>query len=263
MIESTVRYDVLGHVVTLTIDRPERHNALTFETLASLRDGVRRAATEDDARVLVITGAGSKAFCAGADLTGIRGSELGPEQAHRGRGHLAELFGELWSCGLPTIARVQGYALAGGFGLAMACDFVVASDDAVFGTPEVAVGLWPYMITVPMLRSMPPKVALDLMITARRVKADEGARLGFVSRVVAPAELDVAVAELAAAIAKNSPSAIRLGRSSFYKAVDMTTEQALALLQNALSVATTTHDASEGVEAFTEKRPPVWGKATR
>ena len=96
---------------------------------------------------------------------------------------LADLFRDMWSLGKPIIARVRGYALAGGFGLACACDLIVAADDAVFGTPEINVGLWPYMITVPLLRSMPPKTALDLMMTGRRVSAEEGARIGFVQRV--------------------------------------------------------------------------------
>ena len=247
-----------GHVLTLTINRPERRNAMTFETLAQLRDGIRSARTDRGVRVVVLTGAGGAAFCAGADLGGIRGAELDAEAAHAGRGHMAELFTEMYRCGVPTIAKVRGYALAGGMGLACACDFVVAAEDAVFGTPEVKVGLWPYMITVPLLRSMPPKTVLDLMLTARRVDAEEGLRLGFVNRVVPAAELDAAVDELAATIAGNSPTAIRLGRDAFYRCLDMTTEQALQLLQTSLSVATTTDDAAEGTTAFAEKRAPVW-----
>lgn len=256
---SSVRYERAGHVVTLTIDRPERRNAMTFETLASLRDGVIRARDEGDVRVLVITGAGDKAFCAGADLGGVRGAELDAEAAHEGRGHLAELFKTMWSAGIPTIAKVRGYALAGGFGLAMACDIVVAADDAVFGTPEVAVGLWPYMITVPLLRSMPPKVALELMMSGRRVDTAEAQRLGFVNEVVPAAELDTAVDRVAERIAAQSPAAIRLGRTTFYQALGASTEQALALLQAMLSVATGTDDAREGTAAFAEKRRPVWG----
>ncbi|SNR92736.1 Enoyl-CoA hydratase/carnithine racemase [Haloechinothrix alba] len=255
---SSVRWERHGHVVTVTIDRPQRRNAMSFETLQSLRDGVARARAESDVRLLVITGAGDKAFCAGADLGGVRGEELDAEAAHEDRGRLAELFRTMWSSGIPTVAKVHGYALAGGFGLAMACDIVIASDDAVFGTPEVGVGLWPYMITVPLLRSMPPKVALELMMTGRRVGAVEAQRLGFVNEVVAPGELDAAVDRVGEQIVAQSPTAIRLGRTSFYRALDSSTEQALALLQSMLSVATTTADASEGVAAFAEKRTPVW-----
>ena len=148
-------------------------------------------------RVVVLTGAGDKAFCAGADLSGIA-ENAGAAAAHDGRGLLADLFRDMWSLGKPIVARVRGYALAGGFGLACACDLVVAADDAVFGTPEINVGLWPYMITVPLLRSMPPKTVLELMMTGRRVSADEGARIGFVHRVVPVAELDATVDALAA-----------------------------------------------------------------
>ena len=255
---STVLVEKREHVLTLTINRPERRNAMTFETLAALRDGVRSARDDRSVRAVVITGAGDRAFCAGADLGGIRGTEMDAEAAHAGRGHMAELFTEMYRCGVPTIAKVRGYALAGGMGLACACDFVVAAEDAVFGTPEVKVGLWPYMITVPLLRSMPAKTVLDLMITARRVDAAEAQRLGFVTQVVQAAELDGAVDRLAATIAANSPAAIRLGRTAFYRCLDMSTEQALAMLQTALSVATTTDDAAEGTTAFAEKRPPVW-----
>ena len=119
-------------------------------------------------------------------------------ELHDGRGELARLFADLWALGKPTIAKVRGWCLAGGFGLALACDLVVAADDARFGTPEVDRGLWPYMITVPMMRSMPPKVALELQLTGRRVDAAEAERIGFVNRVVPAGELDAAVAELAA-----------------------------------------------------------------
>ncbi|MEO3862682.1 enoyl-CoA hydratase-related protein [Acrocarpospora sp. B8E8] len=257
-VERSVRYGRSGRVVTLTIDRPDRRNSMTFETLASLRDGVLRAKSESGVRVLVITGAGDKSFCAGADLGGVRGAELDAEAAHEGRGHLADFFRTLWSAGIPTIAKVRGYALAGGFGLAMACDIVVASEDAVFGTPEVAVGLWPYMITVPLLRSMPPKVALELMMSGRRVDTAEAQRIGFVNEVVPALELDLAVDRVAERIAAQSPAAIRLGRSAFYRVLGSQPDEALALLQAMLSVATGTHDAKEGTSAFAEKRKPVW-----
>jgi enoyl-CoA hydratase/carnithine racemase len=252
-----VRYEVRAHVAWLTIDREAKRNALTFDTTNQLLDGFRRADRDGDVRVIVLTGAGDKAFCAGADLGGIGGAG-GAEHAHLGRGHLAALFTEMYQVGKPTIARVQGYALAGGFGLALACDFVVASEAATFGTPEVNVGLWPYMITVPLVRSMRPKDALDLILTGRRVSAAEGRELGFVSRITPTAGLDAGVDELAAHLATRSPGAIRLGRPAFYRALDQTSTQALPELQALLSVATTLPDAAEGVAAFREKRPPIW-----
>ncbi len=145
----------------------------------------------------------------GVEMGGILG-------AHEARGDIVRLFKEMWSMGKPTIARVQGWALAGGFGLAMACDMVVASEKARFGAPEVNVGLWPFIITVPLMRSMPPKTALELMLTGRVVDASEGKELGFVNRVVPHDQLDQAVESLALSLAKCSPALIRLGRDSFY-----------------------------------------------
>src|SRR5918996_4590541 len=202
-----VRYEVDGSIARVTIDRPERRNAMSFDVMQGLRESAARARRDDAVRVLVLTGAGDKAFCAGADLGGI--AHTGAAGAHDARGLLADLFRDLWTLGKPTIARVRGYALAGGFGLALACDFVIAADDAQFGTPEINVGLWPYMITVPLLRSMPPKKVLELMLTGRRVKADEAERIGFVNRVVPVDELDTAVDELSTTLASKSPLIMR------------------------------------------------------
>jgi enoyl-CoA hydratase/carnithine racemase len=151
---------------------------------------------------------------------------------------------------------VRGYALAGGFGLACACDMIIASDDSTFGTPEINVGLWAYMITVPLLRSMPPKTALDLMMTGRRVSAEEAARLGFVQRVVPVAELDATVDELTQELAQKSPLIMRWGRESFYRVLEMDSDAALSYLQNMLTITSQTDDAAEGVAAFAEKRAP-------
>jgi enoyl-CoA hydratase/carnithine racemase len=207
--------------------------------------------------VVVLTGAGDKAFCAGADLGGIA-DNAGAAAAHDGRGLLANLFREMWGLGKPVIARVRGFALAGGFGLALACDVVIASEDAQFGTPEVNVGLWPYMITVPMLRSIPPKTVLELQMTGRRVSAHEGLRMGFVNRVVAADELDVAVDEFATSLAAKSPLVLRWGRDAFYRVLEMDADAALDYLQGMLTVHTQSEDAAEGVAAFAEKRDPVW-----
>jgi enoyl-CoA hydratase/carnithine racemase len=252
-----VRYQVDGPVARVTIDRPERRNAMSFQVMRELAEAFAAAKADDAVRVVVLTGAGEQAFCAGADLSGI-GSQVGPAQMHEARGQVANLFRALWRLGKPTIARVRGYCLAGGFGLALACDFVIASEDSTFGTPEIDIGLWPYMISVPLLRSMPPKVALDLMMTGRRVKADEAERIGFVNQVVPVDGLDSAVDELAATIASKSPVIVRWGRDSFYRVLDMAGEEALDYLHAMLTVTTTTEDTAEGLAAFAEKRKPVW-----
>jgi len=250
-------YEVSEHVARVTIDREERRNALSWPLVRELRRAVAQAKDDDEVRVVVLTGAGTKAFCAGADLDDMaadaRFSEL-----HDGRGELAGLFRDLYALGKPSIARVRGFALAGGFGLALACDLVVAADDAVFGTPEVALGLWPHMITVPLIRSMTPKRALELMLTGRRVDAEEAQRIGFVTRVVPAAEIDAAVDELAASLAARSPLTLRQGLGSFYAVWDQDVETSLRLLHPLLTVTASSEDAAEGIAAFTEKRAAEW-----
>ena len=244
-------------VLTITLNRPERRNALTWTMLDRLREVVADAASAPDVRVLVLTGAGHRAFCAGAELQAMAAG-ASVLQRHEGWGLLARLFEDLWSAGKPTIAKVHGFCLAGGFGLALSCDLVVAADDAVFGTPEIDVGLWPFMVTVPLCRAMPPKKALELMLTGRRVDAAEADRLGFVTRVVPAGELDGVTAELATSLAAKSPTALRLGRDAFYRVWDAAADDALATLHPLLTVLAQSEDAREGMAAFAAKRPPTW-----
>lgn len=251
-----VRYEVRDRIARVTIDRPERRNAMSFAVMDGLREAMALAG-DDDVGVVVLTGAGDKAFCSGADL-GSGGIGDTASGAHEGRGLLADLFRDMWSLGKPTVARVRGYCMAGGFGLAMACDFVVAADDATFGTPEINVGLWPYMITVPLLRSMPPKRAFELMATGRRVDAAEAERIGFVTRVVPVDELDTATDELCATLASKSPLIMRWGRDTFSHVLDMQSDAALSYLQSMLTVTSSSDDTAEGIAAFIEKREPRW-----
>ena len=255
--EDEVLYRVDGRVARITINRPERRNSLSWGVIESIRAHTAEAKANREVRVVVLTGSGDKAFCAGADLSGMAAGASYLD-LHEGRGQLADLFGDFWSLGKPTVARVRGFALAGGFGLALSCDFVICSDDSQFGTPEVNVGLWPYMITVPLVRSMPPKKALELMLTGRRVSAEEAERIGFVNQVVPADRLDAAVDELAATLAAKSPAIVKLGRDSFYQVWDVAADQALAYLHTMLTITTETDDAREGILAFAEKREPKW-----
>ncbi len=250
-------YEVADGVATLTINRPERHNAMSWGVISGLRAAIARARDDADVRCVVITGAGERAFCAGADLGGMAG-DAGYAAVHDSRGELARLFLDLDGLGKPTIARVRGYCLAGGFGLALACDLVVAADDATFGTPEIDRGLWPFMITVPLCRSVAPKKALELMMTGRRIDAAEADALGLLTRRVPVDELDAVVAELAATLASKSPSVMRLGRDSFYAVWGRPAADALRLLHPLLTINTGLEDAAEGIGAFLEKREPRW-----
>jgi enoyl-CoA hydratase/carnithine racemase len=262
-----VLYEVDGRVGRITINRPDRRNALNSSVLAGLRSSLAAARDDEQVRVVVLTGAGDRAFSAGADLigpdspaAGPPGEPTGPSPAelHEARRQLAEVFEDLSGLGKPSIARVQGYALAGGMGLALACDLVVAAADAVFGTPEIDIGIWPYMVTVVLLQWLHPKRALEVMMTGRRIKADEAESLGLVTRVVAVDELDAAVDALAATLAEKPPHALAAGRASFQRVLHLAASDALAYLHPLLTVATQTEEAAEGRAAFAERRPPRW-----
>ena len=254
---SAVVSAVAGGVLTLTIDRADRRNALSPEVLAELLAGVRERAAEPDVRVVVVTGAGDKAFCAGADL-GSFDADATPLELHESRGGLRSLVLAIRECPRPVVARVQGLALAGGFGLALACDLVVASEDAAFGLPEVDVGLWPFMVGALVARHVSGKRALDLMTTGRRIGAATAYEWGLVSRVVPAAELDAAVATLCAELAAKSPLVLRLGKAAWYGTEDTALAPALDALQAQLSLLTQSKDTAEGVAAFLQKRAPEW-----
>jgi len=251
-----LRYDVEPPRATITIDDPERRNPLSNAAMSQIADMVDSAARDSTVRVIVITGAGNQAFSAGGDLSG--GFVESPIADHDLRGSLGRLLRSLRSCGKPTVARVNGHALAGGFGLAAACDIVVAVKDATFGTPEIKVGLWPMMITAVLQRVMPRKAALELMMTGRRITAEEAQRLGVVSRVVRRSELDEAVDLVVSGLAAASPAVLRLGRDAFYAVEDLDFDSAVSQLHIGLTSVAATEDAAEGVAAFLQKRRPEW-----
>ena len=251
-----IRYEKLGARATITIDDPQRRNPMSTEVMEGLAESTRRALADPEVRVIVYTGAGDQAFSAGGDLSS--GFVDDPIGLHRSRGAMAELFRAMLRGGKPTIARVNGHALAGGFGLAVACDIVVCVEDAKLGAPEINVGLWPMMISAILARAMPRKAVLELMMTGRIITPEEAVRLGAVSRVVRRDELDTVVDEMAAVLASRSPAVLELGRDSFYAVTEMSLDAALDRLQAGLTAVALTEDSREGVRAFIEKRPPVW-----
>ncbi|HEX5630075.1 MAG TPA: enoyl-CoA hydratase-related protein [Acidimicrobiia bacterium] len=251
-----LQYAVTPPRATITIDDAERRNPLSNATIAEMALLVQRAAADPEVTVIVITGAGDQAFSAGGDLSG--GFVDRPLEDHDSRRALADLLRALRVCGKPTVARVNGHALAGGFGLAAACDVVVAADDATFGLPEIKVGLWPMMVTAVLQRVMPHKAVLELMLTGRRITAEEAMRLGAVSRVVPRGELDAAVDLVVSGLAAASPVVTRLGRDAFYGVEDLPFDAALDRLHVGLTAVSATEDAAEGIAAFQEKRHPQW-----
>jgi enoyl-CoA hydratase len=243
-------------VAHITINRPDRRNALSPEVVSGLLGAVDRAETDESIRVAVLTGAGEKAFCAGGDLGGMVADSKVAQ--HWQRAEIGGLLERMRKSRLPFVARVNGHALAGGFGLMLACDLVIASESAQMGTPELNIGLWPFMITAVIQKDLPRKVAMELMMTGRRVDAEEGERWGFVNKVVPPEKLDEAVDAAVSGLLDKSPLILALGKRSFYRAEDMSFSDGLDYLAGMLTVCLESEDTIEGVTAFLEKRKPEW-----
>ncbi len=245
-------------VATLTIDREEKRNALDRATLRELEAAFDAAAASAAVRAIVLRGAGDKAFCAGADLREV----LGHASIDESRAHfdgVARVIRAMERAPQPVIARVPGFALAGGFGLAVAADFTIAGESAQFGLPEITLGLLPLMVSVPLLRALGSrKVLLDLVLTGRRVDAREAHALGLVTRVVPDAQLDAAIAELCEKLTSLSPAALRMGKEAVYTMAEMEAHAALTYLREAIVLTSRTTDAQEGIAAFFEKRSPKW-----
>ena len=239
----------------LTLHRPAQRNALTPELVAALRDGLARADADPAARVICVTGSGEQAFCAGADLGSFSGGEQRAQEARRGYAALIADFGRL---GKPVVACANGSALAGGLGIVAAADFAIAADDARFGTPEIDVGLFPYIALAPLRRVIGRRAALDLSFTGRRIDAHEAVRLGLVNAAVPRAELAGRVDQLCATLAGKSAAVLRLGRRAFYDTQDLPYDRQLEALAAQLGANALLEDAAEGISAFLEKRPPRW-----
>lgn len=256
-VAEVVRSAVAEAVLTVTIDRPDQRNALNADVNAGLLAALARAAADDGVRVVVLTGAGDRAFCAGADLGGLH-PDAGAVELHHARTLFADVLRALRNLPKPVVARVNGAALAGGFGLALGCDLAVATDTATFGTTEVKVGMWPYLISAVILEHLGPKRTMDLILSGRRMTATEALEWGLVNRVVPAADLDAAVAETCAGLVALSPVVLALGKESYARAAQMTRDDALAYLGGMLSLHLQTEDAVEGITAFLQKRPPQW-----
>jgi len=252
---ATILVERTGPITRLTLNRPDKRNPISPQLCGELVHALAAIEADREQRVVVLTGAGS-VFSAGGDLGAMqRGDGATPVIPPAS---LVELLVAMHALGKPIIARVHGPALAGGLGLMVACDLVIAADTATFGTTEIAVGLWPMMITVELVRSVGRKKVLDMMLTGRKLDAAEALACGLVTRVVPAAELDAAVGALASELAERSPAAIALGLRAFYSSQDMDHRAGLDFLQGELGRVLALEDAAEGIAAFLGKRKPVW-----
>jgi enoyl-CoA hydratase/carnithine racemase len=264
---SEILYEARGGIGTITLNRPERRNPIGPSTVGELLHALRRAQTDPEVRVVVLTGAG-KVFSAGGDLSQMSGG--GPKDAGKplesgaAENRLAGTFVDLnlmlagRGIGKPTIAKVNGHAMAGGLGLVVACDLAIAADDAQFATPEVNVGLWPMMIMATIFRNVPRKRAMELILTGERIDAATAERLGLITRAVPRDRLDDEVQKLADKLLGKSPLIMQMGLDAYHRMQDLELESALRYLESELARVLTTEDAAEGLMAFLQKRAPQW-----
>jgi enoyl-CoA hydratase/carnithine racemase len=255
---SVVLSERRGAAQWIIINRPERRNALNREVGTALIAALDAAEADPGCRAIVLTGTGEQAFCAGADLErNTVGAPFLIDPAEP-RHFIAQLLARLDACGLPTIARVNGPALAGGLGLVAACDLAVASNLARVGAPECRIGLFPMMILPYLLRVVPLRALLELCLTGEPISADEARALGLFNHVVEPAELDAKIDWLIERILPGSPTALRLGKSGYRALRDLNLRDGVEYAQLMIARLAQTADAREGAAAFLEKRKPTW-----
>jgi enoyl-CoA hydratase len=253
-----VLYDVADNgVATITLNDPDTRNALSPELLGGLTAAFERARDEEQVRSVVLCSSHEKTFSSGASLGGF-GADAPLVDKHFGSERFVELFKLIGELGKPTVCSVRGHVLAGALGIALACDLILASDQATFGTPEINVGTFPFMIMALIYRNVPRKKANELLLLGERWSAQEALAAGIVNRVVPDAELDVLVADWAGKLAAKSPVIMRLGKEAMRRQLDMSLDDALDYLRAQLSLALSTEDIAEGVSAFFQKRQPRW-----
>lgn len=252
---STVHYESADRIIRITLNRPDKRNALTPVMLEELYDAVERADAETEACCIVLRGAGDKAFCAGADLAGMASGESFID-VHEARGLFPRLFTRMLDSSKPSIAAVNGHCIAGGVGLMLACDLAIARSGVMFGTPEIARGLFPFMISALILRTVSRRDAYQMMLLGETFSAEQAREIGLVNRVVGPDEFDGAVEAWAQRLSGYSPAVLRLGRRALVRQEGMSLDGSFDYLQGLISLNSMLEDAAEGIAAFFEKRPP-------
>src|SRR5919202_1218767 len=252
-----VRYDVSEGVATLALDKPETRNALSDDLLDDLLAAFDSARTDESVRCVVLASTHERVFSAGGDL----GQFAAPESLvhkHWGTDRFPRVFRAIGELGKPTVCAANGHVLAGALGLALACDLVIAKEGARFGTPEINVGVFPFMIAALIFRNLPRKKATELMLLGEQISAREAERIGIVNQVAAAEEFDATVQDWAQRLAAKSPVLMRLGKDALFRIQDMAFADALEFLHAQLSLAFSTDDIQEGVRAFFDKREPAW-----
>jgi enoyl-CoA hydratase len=244
-------------VATITLNDPDTRNALSPDMLGGLIAAFERARDEDAARCVVLASSHEKTFSSGANLGGFA-ADAPLVQRHFGSERFVALFKLIGELGKPTLCAADGHVLAGALGIALACDLIVASDRASFGTPEINVGAFPFMIMALIYRNVARKKATEMLLLGERLGAQEALAAGIVNKVVPADQFDAAVGEWAAKLAGKSPVIMRLGKEAMRRQMDQPLDDALDYLRAQLTLAMSTEDIVEGVSAFFEKRQPQW-----
>jgi len=257
MAYETVRYDVAAGVATIALDHPETRNALSDQVLDDLLAAFTAARDDEAVRCVVLTSTHEKVFSSGGNLAGFAADQP-LVLKHFATDRFPRLFKLIGELGKPSICAANGHVLAGALGLALACDLVVAREGVTFGTPEINVGVFPFIIMALIYRNVGRKKTNELLLLGERIDAHEAERIGLVNRVVAAEEFDAAVRDWAARLAGKSPVLMRLGKDAMYRQMDLAFEDALEFLHHNLTLAFSTEDIQEGVKAFFEKRDPQW-----
>ncbi|MGB5701557.1 MAG: enoyl-CoA hydratase-related protein [Polyangiales bacterium] len=246
-----VRQD--GHIVTLTFNKPEKKNPLSQELVNELLWALDDAEEDPEVRVIVLTGAGN-AFSAGADLKGMTAARGKLEK----KGEFDDLLLRFDSLQKPIIARIPGYVMGGAMGIVACCHFAIACESAVLATPEIKRGLFPMMITAVLRRVIQPRELMKLMLLGDRISAQKAREIGLLTEVVPDDQLDTRVAEVAGQLAKQSPTAMRMGLNAVNAQREMGAAEALPFLREQLYALLASEDAKEGLQAFFQKREPQW-----
>jgi len=247
-------FEVDHAVGIITLNREEKRNAINGEIIELFNKYLDEIENNPAIRVVLITGAGDKVFCSGADLGGAIGGGTPVDSAM----HYAKLLQRMTNFSKPMVAKLNGHCLAGGMGLMLACDIVYAKENIKIGTPEVKVGLFPMMIGALIFKNANRKKALEMIYTADLLPPEKAEQMGLITRVYQADELDQAVDSCLAKICRNAPLAIQLGRQAFAEVEDMPFEKALERLCHKLGEVIQTEDAMEGLAAFMQKRKPEW-----
>jgi enoyl-CoA hydratase len=254
----TLLHDVAGNgVATITLNQPDTRNALSNEVLGELIDAFESARDDDDVRCVVLTSSHDRVFSSGANLGGFAG-DVPLVHKHFGSDRFVNLFRLIGELGKPSICAANGHVLAGSLGIALACDLIIAKDGAEFGTPEINVGAFPFMIMALIYRNVPRKRTNELLLLGDRISAQDAKEAGIVNKVVAAEDFQAAVDEWAGKLASKSPVIMRLGKDAMFRQQDMAFMDALEYLHAQLSLALSTDDIVEGVQSFFEKREPQW-----